>query len=284
MADLDTEDLGGWIGARETATGGAHREPLAGLSALLDHETPPWPDGCLPPLGHWLYFLPRARASEIDVDGHPKRGGFLPPVELPRRMWAGGEIEFHAPIAIGADMRRESTIRDIRRKTGKTGALVFVTVAHEIWVGERLAISERQDLVYREPAPIGMAAASSAPPASARPADVEREAHASPVDLFRFSALTFNGHRIHYDRDYARDVEGYGGLVVHGPFTATLLMDLLLRSRPGAEVERFAFRGVRPLLDVAPFTLCLAWEEAGAALWCRDASGHETMTATAVLR
>jgi 3-methylfumaryl-CoA hydratase len=271
-----------WIGRSETRVETASPEPVERLADLLDHVDPPWPPASLPPLGHWLYFTPRVLASEIDIDGHPKRGDFLPPIALPRRMWAGSEVEFHAPIPLGAQMRRTTRIADIRHKTGSTGELIFVTLVHEIGVEDQLALRERQDIVYREPAPASAAIKDTS--LAARSPDVERRVALSPPDLFRFSALTYNAHRIHYDRDYARDVEGYAGLVVHGPFAATLLMDHLLRSRPGADVQRFSFRGVRPLLDLAPFSLCLAWQEGGASLWCRDEDGAETMTADAVLR
>lgn len=277
-------DLAPWIGRSETSQCIAAREPLARLADLLDYQEPPWPNGEAPPLGHWLYFAPRARMSETDTDGHPKRGGFLPPIRLPRRMWAGSAIDFHASIAVGADLVRRTTIRDIRQKRGSTGELLFVTLEHEIAADGQLALTERQDLVYREAASALATRGPQTSPAAGRKGEVERTVEPGPVALFRYSALTFNSHRIHYDRDFARNVEGYAGLVVHGPFAATLLMDMVWRTFPGAAVRRFAFRGVMPLLDTAPFTLCLSKTEETVSLWCRDASGQETMKAEAELR
>ena len=269
--------LKGWIGRQERAADRATPAPLAGLAALLDHATPPWCAGEAPPLAHWLYFLPRARQSELDVDGHPRRGGFLPPVELPRRMYAGARICFHAPIARDAALERVSTIADVAEKTGASGRMVFVTVRHEVFAAGAPALTEEQDIVYREAAKGNETPAAAAP--EARASDLTRRITPDPVLLFRYSALTFNGHRIHYDRGYARAVEGYPGLVVHGPLLATLLMDHFLRAHPGAAVRRFSFRARRPLFDTAPFDLCLKEASGGAELWARDSSGAAAMTA-----
>jgi len=273
---VDVEHLRDWIGREESAEDIASPQPIAGLAALLDHEVPPWREGEVPPLGHWLYFLPRARQSEIGVDGHPKRGGFLPPVELPRRMWAAGRVDFRAPIPLGAPITRLSTIKDVTAKTGASGEMVFVTVHHAIRADGVLAIEERYDIVYR-----GMGGAGGSPaPAEPRPADVRRGFTADPIALFRYSALTFNGHRIHYDRDYAGEVEGYPGLIVHGPLQATLLMDLFLRETPGARPRSFEFRARAPLFDTTPFVLNLARSASGAELWTADADGRPAMTGT----
>jgi 3-methylfumaryl-CoA hydratase len=271
------EQLRTWIGRQAHVSDIAAPGQLSGLAALLDHETPIWPEGEVPPFGYWLYFLPRARQSEIGEDGHPQRGSFLPPVTLPRRMWAGGEIRFHRSIPIGAAIERVSTIEDVTAKSGASGEMVFVTVRHEIHADGAPAIDERQDIVYRGPAAPGDAAPLA--PGEARSADTSRDYLAGPVALFRFSALTFNSHRIHYDRDYSRGEEGYPGLVVHGPFTATLLMDLFLREHPGARVNSFAFRARMPLFDLAPFTLNLARDGGGAELWAADTGGRVAMTA-----
>jgi 3-methylfumaryl-CoA hydratase len=268
--------LNAWIGRSETATDIISASALAGLAALLDYETVPW-QAEAPPLAHWFSFLPQVRQSLIDRDGHPRRGGFLPPVPLPRRMWAGGRLEFRARLRIGERAERRSTIADIRHKHAASGELVFVVVRHEIIVNAVTCVVEEQDIVYRpevaglKPTPIR---ASETPPA-----DVERAVIPDPVQLFRFSALTFNAHRIHYDRDYARDVEGYAGLVVHGPYLAVLLLDHFRRTAPGKRVTHFTFRAQRPLFDLTPFALCLNWTEDGARLWVRDASGETTMTA-----
>lgn len=259
-----------WIGRTETRRDVIAEAPLRGLAALLDYEPPPW-GGVAPPLAHWLYFLPTARQSEIDSDGHPKRGGFLPPIELPRRMWAGGRLEFHAPLPIGAEVERVSTIKNIARKSGASGEMVFVTVGHELSVGGVAAVSEEQDIVYR-------GASGAAPPSVAddRVSIDTRAYSADAVALFRFSALTFNAHRIHYDRDYATHVEGYPGLVVQGPFIATLLMDHARRRAPGANVRTFSFRAQRPLFDGEAAELCA--DDAGE-VWCRNAAGAAIMSA-----
>jgi 3-methylfumaryl-CoA hydratase len=285
---IDVDYLKKWIGRSETATDVVTSAPLAGLAALLDHATPPWRGGELVPLGHWLNFLPRARQSEMDVDGHPRRGAFLPPVPLPRRMWAGGRLTFHIPIPVGATIERRSTIADVAAKSGKSGTMVFVTVRHEITIAGRLAVGEEQDIVYRE-MPARAAGTRPGTPAAVEPeapaeplraSDWTRDVTPDPVQLFRFSALTFNAHRIHYDRTYCRDVEGYPGLVVHGPFIATLLLDHFLRRRPEARITSFQFRAQRPLYDTAAFSLCMAATPTGADLWTLNQDGQTTMTST----
>ena len=279
------DDYSAWVGRSETRHDVATVAPLTGLAALLDHDVSPWTAGTVPPLGHWLYFLPTARQSVIGADGHPVRGdkGLLPPVPLPRRMWAGSRIEFLSPIAVGAALIRVTTIDAIKPKRGASGDLLFVTLRHEISADGVPTIREEQDIVFREavgsaPPPAASAAAAPTFSAAPEPADVVRSILPDPVLLFRYSALTFNAHRIHYDRDYARDVEGYAGLVVHGPLIATLLMDHGLRA--GLVPHSFAFRAEAPLIDGAPFDLCLTRDDHGARLWARDAAGHTTMRAT----
>jgi 3-methylfumaryl-CoA hydratase len=275
---MDHAALQAWIGREEVAHDLAAESPVRRLAALLDHDRPPWPTGEVPSLGHWLYFLPEALQSRIDVDGHPFRGGFLPPIDLPRRMWAGGRVTFASPIPLGALLQRRSSIADIKDKTGASGPLLFVTVRHEISADGVLSVIEEQDLVYRPAATPGQPSAPPAP-SDARPFDFARTVVPDPVLLFRFSALTFNGHRIHYDRDYARDVEGYAGLVVHGPLQAVLLMDLFARSLPGIAPRAFSFRGQRPLIDTAPFDLRMAATLGGADLWTVGPDGQVGMTA-----
>ena len=252
--------------------------PLTGLARTLDHDEPPWRPGEVPPLGHWMYFLPQAPQREIAEDGHPRRGGFLPPVPLPRRMWAGGDLQFHGPIRVGEALRRRSTIESVDHKSGRSGDLVFVKVLHELFTERGLAVREVHDIVYRDPPKPGEAPAPGEPPPLS-PA-WERPLTGDPVLLFRFSALTFNGHRIHYDRTYCEEVEGYPGLIVHGPLMATLLMDLYLRNHPDARVTAFRFRARRPVFDVHPFTVCGAPTVGGADLWGRDHEGLVAMTAT----
>jgi 3-methylfumaryl-CoA hydratase len=275
---MNIEQLKTWIGRNETAEDIAAAGPLTRLAALLDHEVPPWAEGEVPPLAHWLYFLPAARQSWIDTDGHPRRGGFLPPVDWPRRMWAGSRLSFHAPIAIGTHIFRRSTIRNVSEKTGAGGRMVFVTVHHEIGSDKGVAIREEQDIVFRE---VQERLATPVPETRgmpARPSEHTRLVTPDVTQLFRFSALTFNAHRIHYDRDYARDVEAYPGLVVQGPYMAVLLMDHFLRLRP-ARVQRFSFCARRPLFDGSPVSLCLQSRDGGADLWARDENGYEAMTA-----
>jgi len=232
----------------------------------------------LPPLWHWIYFTPKAPAHEIGADGHPRRGGFLPPVNLPRRMWAGGRFEFHAPIRIGDALTRTSTIADVRRREGKTGALVFVTVRHEVARDALLLLTEEHDIVYRD-LPRQDAPASE-PERAPSDESTARTIVPDPVLLFRYSALTFNGHRIHYDRSYVTEVEGYPGLVVHGPLIATLLIGEAERQRPGLRVSRFEFRAVHPLFDIDPFEVCCRFGGGtGIDLWARDKAGRLAMRA-----
>ncbi|CAM5339992.1 FAS1-like dehydratase domain-containing protein [Thauera mechernichensis] len=280
-------NLKDWIGRSEDVSDIATATPYAALSATFDRPAERPPVGTpLPALWHWLYFLPLHRQSEIGADGHARRGGFLPPVPLPRRMWAGSQFEFHKPLAIGDAMTRTSTIHDVTEKTGRTGPLVFVKVRHEIRrSGEAdIALTEFHDIVYREaPRPEDVA-----PPPTAAPARATWEKRWIPDDvlLFRYSALTFNGHRIHYDRKYVTEVEGYPGLVVHGPMIATLLLDLLRHQMPDAEVVRYAFRAVRPVFDINHFFVCGEPQADGKTirLWAKDHEGWLTMEATAVIK
>lgn len=280
----DIEVLRQWIGRTEEAVDTVTGAPTAGLAATLDHAAPPWPEGTVPPLGHWLYFLPRARQSDIAADGHPHKGGFLPPVPLPRRMWAGGRLEFRRPLMVGETVTRRSTIAEVTHKAGRAGDLVFVKVVHEIAGPDDLrVVREEHDIVYRDPpraASTTGAAAGKAPPEAAW----RRTVRSDIVLLFRFSALTFNGHRIHYDRDWCLNEEGYPGLVVHGPLTATLLVDLFLCENPGATVTAFSFRAYRPLFDTAPFTLCGRPTDQGADLWALTPEGEVAMRADLTAR
>ena len=282
------EHLREWIGRTETRHDTATAGPIVGLGAALDRDDPePLPGSEVPPLGHWLYFTPRVRQSQLGPDGHARRGDFLPPVPLPRRMWAGGRLAFAHPLRIGDEMRRESRIDDVKIKTGRSGSLVFITVGHRIGNALGVAVTEEHDIVYRD-APSPEAPAS---PPQAAPVDeiFSRTITPDPVLLFRYSALTFNGHRIHYDRTYVNDVEGYPGLIVHGPLIATLLLDLLRREVADARVLRFGFTAVRPIFDTHPFSVCgriEASEGAGSAhvrLWARDHDGRLAMKASADL-
>ena len=277
---LDLGHLRAWIGRTETRRDVATAAPVAALAATLDRGDAETVDGTpVPPLWHWLYFLPISPLRDTGADGHPKRGGFLPPVPLPRRMFAGGRLEFLRALKVGQPLTRTSRITDVSGKQGRSGALVFVTVRHEIADAAGLAVIEEHDIVYRDnPHP-------GAPEPKAQPARADetfsREVAPDPVLLFRYSALTFNSHRIHYDRSYVTQAEGYPGLIVHGPLIATLLVDVLERNLPGTPVRRFAFRAVRPLFDIHPFTVCGKREGNAVALWTRDHEGCVTMDAQA---
>jgi 3-methylfumaryl-CoA hydratase len=255
--------------------------PVIGLSATLDRRDPePKPGDAIPPGWHWLYFLEAKPASELGPDGHPKRGGFLPPVELPRRMWAGGRIEFKRALRIGDTIHLDSEIVSIEAKEGRSGSLVFVTVRHTVSTSGDLAVVEEHDIVYREAAQPG----GLPPPAKPAPREApwRRELVADPVMLFRYSALTFIGQRIHYDLDYCRNVEGYPGLVVHGPLQTILLLDLARRQEP-RPVRRLEYRALHPLFHFERFTVNgnPAANASDAKLWTANPAGNYAMAGTA---
>lgn len=285
MTAPDGATLRSWVGRSETREDGIDARPIALLAATLDRDDPPPRSGdAVPALWHWLYFLPAYRQSEVGSDGHAKLGGFLPPVPLPRRMWAGSRIEWHRPLRVGATATRVSRVISVTPKRGASGELVFVVVRHEISVAGHLALTEEHDIVYRNGATAPPQSPAGAQPAPAAAAAWTRRIVPDAVLLFRYSALTFNSHRIHYDRRYATEVEGYPGLVVHGPLLATLLVDLLRRRLPERALGRFEFRALRPLFDSAPFDLCGRAEEDGrVALWAQGPDGVPAMQATATL-
>ena len=254
-----------WIGRSVETEDLITTAPVRRLAATLGHDGLHWPAGALPPLGHWLFHLPDATRDQLGEDGHPRRGGVLPPITYPRRMWAGGRLRFMAPVPFGALVSKRSTIAAVAEKPGMT----FVTVHHTLAVAGAAVVSEEQDLVFL---PI---AAPSPPKAVDRPvADFTRAMVADETLLFRYSALTFNAHRIHYDLSYACEVERYRGLVVHGPLQATLLLDLSMTR--GVMPSAFSFRARAPLYAGRHFTLAMA----GADLWVVDEQGTITMTAT----
>lgn len=273
---MDT-DLSAWIGRSETAppetlTPGLLDRFRATLAPHLG-ETGAAPAGI-----HWCLSPPAVSAAGLGPDGHPAKGGFLPPVPLPRRMWAGGELEFLDPLRAGDTVTRTSRIADIQTKTGRSGALCFVTVAHELSTTRGLALRERHDIVYR---PAAAAPAPAAAPDAREGADTEWQIVVDPVLLFRYSALTFNGHRIHYDEPYAREVEFYPGLVIHGPLQATLMLNLAA-AQGGGLPRRFAFRGRSPACG--PQTMRIhAWRTGDTLeLATVTAAGATAMTASAV--
>lgn len=277
---LDLAHLQSWIGRSEASEERLHPFPSNALAATLNRDDPAYAEGAdLPPLWHWLHFLPISPLNAAGPDGHPARGGFLPPVPLPRRMWAGSRFTFLAPLKIGDVARRVSTVKSVTHKSGKSGDLVFVTVRHDIAGPDGPAIEEEHDIVYR-PAPVPGAPQPAAMPA---PAEAQWSFPTVPdaVLLFRYSALTFNSHRIHYDLEYVTKEEGYPGLIVHGPLIATLLLDGLRRAKPQARVTRFAFRALAPTFHIDPFAVHGAVDAPGhARLWAEKA-GAMTMDGTA---
>jgi 3-methylfumaryl-CoA hydratase len=274
-----------WVGREEDSTAKILGPVVNAMAATLDFERSPRAGEPLPPGWQWLFFNTVARRSALGVDGHPRRGGFLPPIELPRRMWAGSRIRYLAALPIEALANRRSRILKIENKAGKRGALSFVTVQHTISCDGTDCISEEQDIVYREATPPG---AVTAPAPVVRYDGVPQWSRSFEPDttlLFRYSALTFNGHRIHYDQTYAHDEEGYPDLVVHGPLTATLLQQFALEHGGGRALARFDFRGVTPLFVGHAFQLEGKQAEDGTlAVWARGPDGELAMSATAGFR
>jgi len=208
----------------------------------------------LPPLWHWLYFLPIYRLDQANYDGHAALGGFLPPVKLPRRMWAGSRVSFLYDLTIGTEARKVSTIKSIQQKSGKSGDLVFVTVAHQVFQNDTCCIEEEHDIVYRS-AP-NIHATAPVLKTTDTPPEFSYVVKPDPILLFRYSALTFNGHRIHYDQPFCIETEGYEGLVVHGPLLATMMLDLIRQNFPDAVVKYFQFRALAPVFDTMKFEVC----------------------------
>jgi 3-methylfumaryl-CoA hydratase len=273
-----------WTGRVESRIDQVTAAPIAALSATLDRRDPfPRPGDPVPPLWHWLWFLPLYRQSELGPDGHSNHSDFLPPAPLPQRMWAGSRFEFRGTLRVGDTIARRSQVVDVQQKQGRTGPLVFVLARHDISNAGGIAITEEQDIVYRANPFTGDAAPAPEPRQAPSNSAWERTVVPDDVLLFRYSALTFNGHRIHYDRRYATEVAGYPGLVVHGPLIATLLIDLLRCNLPQASLSRFEFRAVSPLFDTSPFTICGKPEPGTKTveLWAKDSSGMLAMTATA---
>lgn len=277
MTKIDIKHLRQWIGRIETATERLALLHAVQLAATLDRGHRPAEGQPLPPLWHWIYFSPHAPHSELGEDGHARRGGFLPPVPLPRRMWAGGRLTFHHPLRIGETVTRRSEILSVSEKSGAQGVLVFVTVRHTLSNAGGPAIEEEQDIVYREP---GVTHSAAAPTFPRREADWREAFATDPARLFRWSAITFNAHRIHYDQPYATGVEGYPGLVVQGPLTATLLLDSWER-QTGGSARTFSFRGQAPLFCGDTLTICGQRDGAGCDLWAEGPAGFVAMSARA---
>lgn len=273
---LDEMHLQQWVGKQESIEETIAPEPLHRMRATLDMEAVAINTGdAVPALWHWAYFLTPVRASELGRDGHPALGSFMPPVPLPRRMWAGGRFTFGKPVRVGETAQKVSTIRDVKIKEGRTGKLCFVEVEHTILVKDELRFSEIHNIVYRDVKQPGED--DVLPPQAPDNAQWTKEVIPSSTQLFRYSALTFNGHRIHYDLEFCRQVEGYPGLVFHGPLTATLLLQLAERENPGRKVAGYDFRAFSPLYDNAPFSLNGRLRDGSAEMWASNVDGGLAM-------
>jgi 3-methylfumaryl-CoA hydratase len=278
---IDIEHLRTWIGRVHEVEDSLCEFPARALGAILDHDRRLSAGDALPAAWHWLYFLDATKRSMIGPDGHPKKGDFLPPIPLPRRMWAAGSMKIHRPLRLGRLSSKRSSVRSVDHKTGKSGDLVFVILDHEVSQAGDVCIREEQTLVYRamptERAPL------SAGERSRAAADWSATFRADGVDLFRYSALTFNSHRIHYDRDYAMGEEFYPGLVVHAPLLVTLLLNLLHLEMAGAPVAALEFRAARPTFDSSPVHLHGARDGRHVNLWTADAEDFIGVSARAEL-
>jgi len=253
--DVNTEiSYGDWTPTVETVTETLDLTQVRKFANVLDLDETAFEDGtALPPMWHWLFFLHRAPTAQIGPDGHPKRGGFFPPVELQRRMFAGEQVKFHAPLRIGQPATRTGTVTRLDEKEGRSGRLVLASAHYRIEQGGKLCVEDTHDIVFL--AGGGPAAPAPGPDSFTAPDGAwHREVKAEPVILFRFSALCFNSHRIHYDADYAKNEEGYPGLVVHGPLTALLLSEMA-RTNMEAPMTEYSFRGRAPIFEPWPFHL-----------------------------
>lgn len=262
---MTTQDYSDWIGHKETYSDNLDPGHVRQIALSLDRPAPPEGEA-LPHLWLWAHFVRGQVYDELGRDGHPERGSFLPPLGTRNRMWAGGRVRFHEPLRVGIPAQRQSTISNIEEKQGRSGSLLFFNVRHDYVQEGRLCVSEEQDIVYREPTPPKLEG-SLEPPRRQWSAQVEP----STVMLFRYSAVTFNGHRIHYDLDYVTKQEGYPGLVVHGPLIATCMLQACVDAHPDREVESFRYRGLRPLIAPRPFEVAgTLLEDGSAKLWAEQ--------------
>lgn len=244
---MNSVDFSAWIGRHQESQDRISFNLVKRIAATLG-EVAPQPGEALPPLWHWAFFQEPVAAAELGPDGHPALGGFLPPAHNRNRMWAGSRLEFYQPLLVEAEVTCLSTILNVEEKHGRTGSLLFVTVRHEYFQGGQRVLQDEQDIVYREPTPPKLSGSDWVPEGQWR-----EPVEPSPTLLFRYSAVTFNGHRIHYDWPYVTETEGYPGLVVHGPLIATLNLQAFTNAHPSARLKRFSFRGVRPLISPHPF-------------------------------
>lgn len=282
VESFDPAEVSGWIGRQRVAEETISAIAVDHLAAIFDMEAPPAEPGTVPAGWHWVTFVPNAPASRIGRDGHPLRGDFIPPIPFPRRMFGGAQAQFHQPLRTGVEARLTETITSIERKDGRSGPLVFLRLARQFEQAGALCVTEDQTIIYRPAAQPSKAASGGGGAAVDTPAEWREVHKPSPVDLFRFSAVTFNAHRIHYDRDYARGEEGYPGLVIHGPYTALRLLEEARARSPGRALRRFDFRPVAPLFDHGGFVACGRFTDAGADLWAETPDGALAMTALAV--
>ena len=270
-----------WIGKQSSTSALVTAYQADALTATLDRDDPPYKEGdVIPPGWHLFYIREVVKLRDTAEDGHPKRGDFLPPIDLPRRMWAGTKATYHKPIHVGENISNVTTIESVIPKVGKTGQLVFLKLKNEISGENGIATTELQDVVYREEARPGAAAPEPPPP----PGEAlwRRTIHPSSVLLFRYSALTMNSHRIHYDRTYVTEVEKYPGLLVHGPLTFTLLLDLFRRENTDKTLKSFSVRAVSPIYDTHDFVVEGSPDGENAAnLWALNHEGRLAMSAEA---
>ena len=276
-------DLTGWIGRSRVTRDTIDAGQLAKIAATFDCPVPALGEAAsLPPGWHWAFFPEITPLSGIGRDGHQALGEFLPPITLPRRMWASGDLKITQPLGIGETVDKTSTIVSVEEKRGRTGKLVFVRVGHEFSGNRGGDMAEEHQIVYRE-APVP-GAAQPKPMLPPHEPDRSVTLTASPVQLFRYSAITFNSHRIHYDVDFCRDEEGYDGLIIHGPLTATLLMDFACRQAPDKDLQAFSFRALSPLTHIHQFSLHIRETvENSFSVWACNHRGELAMTADAVM-
>ncbi len=278
MSSVDIDYLRSWIGRERSSTDLITPRLATSLYAVLDIDKP-GENGAPAPAGiHWCIAPDIVPMSGIGPDGHPSRGGFLPPIPFPRRMWAGGSLTFFDRLRVGDEVTRSSTIKDVELKQGKSGELIFVTVQHDYATPRGLALTERQDIVYRKLETTTSRQSSTTPHEAI--ADYSRPIDANPVLLFRYSAITFNGHRIHYDEPYVTAEEGYPGLIFHGPLQATLLLGLAVELRNGELPDTFTFRSVRPLFSGGRVSINLRRDARMTSLWVSDQKGIVAMEAS----
>lgn len=276
------ENFDAWIGKKEISKDFVNSRPIEMMQALLNEQDKNL--SVLPHLYHWFYFLPLVDGQELAEDGHPKKGNFLPPIPFPKRMWAGGRFQFISPIYINQNIRRESEILRVELKHGRSGDMYFVTVKHSIYAEDILAIIEEHDIVYREATNQIQTQISNAATKTtivkSRQSTYKCQFPVDSVSLFRYSAITFNGHRIHYDYSYVKQVEGYPGLIVHGPLLATLLLHTFKKENPTKEISSFEFRAVNPVFDFNSFHICGDVKQEKGELWIEKTDGQIAMQAT----